>query len=37
MVLLEASVNRVLHLDANRGAVDVYNVGWTAYLLQRDR
>ena len=37
MVLLEASVNRVLHLDANRCELDVYNVGWKAYLLQRDR
>jgi ATPase subunit of ABC transporter with duplicated ATPase domains len=34
--LLEITVNRVFHLDANRGALDVYNVGWKAYLTQRE-
>ncbi|HSV39915.1 MAG TPA: ABC-F family ATP-binding cassette domain-containing protein [Nocardioidaceae bacterium] len=34
--LLEACVNKVLHLDANRAEVDVYNVGWRAYLEQRE-
>ena len=34
--LLEATVNKVLHLDANRAEIDVYNLGWTAYLLQRE-
>ncbi|GII01577.1 ABC-F family ATP-binding cassette domain-containing protein [Planobispora takensis] len=34
--LLEATVNRVFHLDADRAAVDVYNVGWRAYLAQRE-
>jgi ATPase subunit of ABC transporter with duplicated ATPase domains len=34
--LLEAVVTRVLHLDANRQALDVYNVGWKAYLQQRE-
>jgi ATPase subunit of ABC transporter with duplicated ATPase domains len=34
--LLDATVNRVLHLDANRAEVDVYNLGWSAYLLQRE-
>ena len=34
--LLDATVNRVLHLDANRAEVDVYNLGWTAYLAQRE-
>jgi ATPase subunit of ABC transporter with duplicated ATPase domains len=34
--LLEACVNKVLHLDANRAAIDVYNMGWTAYLEQRE-
>ena len=34
--LLEATVNRVFHLDANRCVIDVYNVGWKAYLLQRE-
>src|SRR4051794_37533317 len=34
--LLEQTVNRVLHLDANRAAIDVYNMGWAAYLQQRE-
>ncbi len=34
--LLEACVNRVFHLDANRAVIDLYNVGWTAYLGQRE-
>ncbi len=34
--LLEAVVNRVWYLDANRSAVDVYNVGWKTYLQQRE-
>lgn len=33
--LLEATVNRVFHLDANRQTIDVYNVGWKTYLEQR--
>ncbi len=34
--LLEHTVNRVLHLDGNRATLDVYNVGWSAYLEQRE-
>ncbi|HEX8781416.1 MAG TPA: ATP-binding cassette domain-containing protein, partial [Nocardioides sp.] len=34
--LLEHTVNKVLHLDANRAEVDVYNMGWSSYLLQRE-
>jgi ATPase subunit of ABC transporter with duplicated ATPase domains len=34
--LLEATVNRVLHLDAIRAEIDIYNMGWTAYLQQRE-
>jgi ATPase subunit of ABC transporter with duplicated ATPase domains len=34
--LLQATVNKVFHLDANRGVIDVYNVGWKAYLEQRE-
>jgi ATPase subunit of ABC transporter with duplicated ATPase domains len=34
--LLDQTVTRVLHLDANRAEVDVYNMGWQAYLLQRE-
>ena len=34
--LLERCVNRVLHLDANRAEIDIYNMGWRAYLQQRE-
>jgi ATPase subunit of ABC transporter with duplicated ATPase domains len=34
--LLESTVNKVFLLDANRGVLDVYNVGWKAYLEQRE-
>jgi len=34
--LLDAVVNKVWHLDANRAEVDVYNLGWKPYLLQRE-
>ena len=34
--LLDAVVNKVWHLDANRAALDVYNVGWKTYLQQRE-
>jgi ATPase subunit of ABC transporter with duplicated ATPase domains len=34
--LLGSVVNRVMHLDANRAVLDVYNVGWSAYLQQRE-
>ncbi len=34
--LLEQTVTRVLHLDANRAEIDVYNMGWKAYLQQRE-
>jgi ATPase subunit of ABC transporter with duplicated ATPase domains len=34
--LLEHTVNRVLHLDANRAELDIYNLGWKPYLLQRE-
>jgi ATPase subunit of ABC transporter with duplicated ATPase domains len=34
--LLEATVTKVLHLDATRGEVDIYNMGWKDYLLQRE-
>ena len=34
--LLETTVNKVLHLDANRQEIDVYNMGWSAYLAQRE-
>ncbi|GAC1331931.1 MAG: ABC-F family ATP-binding cassette domain-containing protein [Mycobacteriales bacterium] len=34
--LLEHTVNKVFHLDANRGELDIYNVGWRTYLEQRE-
>ena len=34
--LVEKCVNRVFHLDANRGVIDIYNVGWKTYLQQRE-
>ena len=34
--LLSVTVNRVLHLDANRSVVDVYNMSWANYLQQRE-
>ncbi len=34
--LLEATVNKVMHLDANRTAMDVYNMSWKNYLTQRE-
>src|SRR3712207_1100564 len=34
--LLDAVVNKVWHLDANRAEVDVYNLGWKPYLAQRE-
>jgi ATPase subunit of ABC transporter with duplicated ATPase domains len=36
VALLEHCVNKVLHLDANRAEIDVYNMGWKAYLTQRE-
>ncbi len=35
-ILLDNTVNRVFHLDANRAQLDVYNVGWKTYLQQRE-
>jgi len=34
--LIDQVVNKVFHLDANRAALDIYNVGWKAYLEQRE-
>jgi ATPase subunit of ABC transporter with duplicated ATPase domains len=34
--LLTAVVNKVWYLDANRSTVDMYNLGWRAYLEQRE-
>src|SRR6185312_6431880 len=34
--LVEQVVNKVFYLDANRCVLDIYNVGWKAYLAQRE-
>jgi ATPase subunit of ABC transporter with duplicated ATPase domains len=34
--LLEAVAGKVFHLDADRAVLDIYNVGWRAYLEQRE-
>ncbi len=34
--LLEAVVNKVWYRDANRSTVDMYTLGWKAYLEQRE-
>jgi ATPase subunit of ABC transporter with duplicated ATPase domains len=34
--LLEQTVNKVFHLDANRSELDVYAMGWKRYLQQRE-
>ena len=34
--LLEATVNKVFHLDANRAELDVYSMDWKRYLVQRE-
>jgi ATPase subunit of ABC transporter with duplicated ATPase domains len=36
VALLDAVVNKVWYLDANRAMLDIYNVGWTTYLQQRE-
>ncbi len=34
--LIETVVNRVFYLDANRNVIDVYNMTWKNYLVQRE-
>lgn len=34
--LVETVVNKVFLLDANRSAIDIYNMGWKQYLTQRE-
>jgi ATPase subunit of ABC transporter with duplicated ATPase domains len=36
VALLDETVTKVFHLDANRAELDVYNVGWRTYLQQRE-
>ncbi|WP_067780660.1 ABC-F family ATP-binding cassette domain-containing protein [Actinomyces vulturis] len=33
--LLRDTVNQVMYLDASRGVLDVYHMGWDAYIKQR--
>ena len=35
--LIETVVNKVFYLDANRNVIDVYNMGWKKYLIQREQ
>lgn len=34
--LLDAVVNKVFHLDANRAEIDIYSMNWKRYLQQRE-
>src|SRR5579859_5130751 len=34
--LIEVVVNKVFYLDASRQVLDIYNLGWRAYLTQRE-
>ncbi len=34
--LLDETVNKVWHLDANRQEIDIYSMGWKAYLTARE-
>jgi len=34
--LLDNVVNKVFHLDADRSVLDIYSLGWKAYLEQRE-
>ncbi|OEU98379.1 MULTISPECIES: ABC-F family ATP-binding cassette domain-containing protein [Streptomyces] len=34
--LVETVVNKVFYLDANRSAIDIYNMSWKQYLTQRE-
>lgn len=35
--LVEETVNRVFYLDAMRGVIDIYNMGWRGYQKQREQ
>ncbi|MFT4245015.1 MAG: ABC-F family ATP-binding cassette domain-containing protein [Micrococcaceae bacterium] len=34
--LIRATVNKVFYLDAQRGTIDIYNMGWDKYLTTRE-
>ncbi|MGJ6981126.1 ABC-F family ATP-binding cassette domain-containing protein [Aestuariimicrobium soli] len=35
--LLDATINKVFHLDANRATIDIYSLNWKLYLQQREQ
>ncbi len=35
--LIETVVNKIFYIDGNRNVIDVYNMGWKHYLLQREQ
>jgi ATPase subunit of ABC transporter with duplicated ATPase domains len=35
--LIETVVNKVFYIDGNRNVIDVYNMGWKQYLVQREQ
>ena len=35
--LIETVVNKIFYIDGNRNVIDVYNMGWKNYLLQREQ
>ncbi len=35
--LIETVVNKIFYIDGNRCVIDVYNMGWKQYLLQREQ
>ncbi|OEU88472.1 ABC transporter [Streptomyces abyssalis] len=35
LALIETVVNKVFYLDATRSAIDIYNMGWRQYVIQR--
>ncbi len=36
VALLDRVITKVFHLDANRSVIDIYNMGWSAYVKQRE-
>jgi ATPase subunit of ABC transporter with duplicated ATPase domains len=35
--LIETVVNKIFYIDGNRNVIDVYNMGWKNYLIQREQ
>ena len=36
VALIETVVNKVFYLEATRSAIDIYNMGWKQYVIQRE-